>query len=72
MTPDILRVTKITTPDMCGAAELSSGLGIFGGVIYGVSVVQVLADDSTKRRVDLSKVFQARADADRYIRELGG
>jgi hypothetical protein len=67
MTPNVVKT------GWCGklrAFELSSGEGIMGGRIYGVSVVQLREDGTTERCYDLSQVFDSIRAANEYIAEL--
>ncbi len=67
MTPDVLERELLDG----GAYELSQGRGIEGERIWGVTVIHVLPDGSTKRSgTDLSKMFHSRSKARQYINDL--
>lgn len=69
MTPEIVRFGWIREGVL--AYELSTGTGLDGSRIYGVSVVEYIAStDLTERRVDLSTVLFSRQGADDYIQTL--
>lgn len=66
MTPDFLRQGRI------GKGlhyELSSGRGIEGQPIFGVTIVQE-KKHTAKRRDDLSDVFESRAEAEQHIQSI--
>ena len=67
MTNHIIKVGKINK-NM--AFELSSGSGFNNGVIYGISIAELLNDGKTTRRTDLSKCCYSLNEAESYIRDL--
>lgn len=66
ITPDIVARTL-----MLGfmAVEISSGVGIMGGLIYGVTFVEKKGDRCIPRK-DLDAVRYSREDAEKYIKEV--
>lgn len=68
MTPRRLGVGAL--PD--GAYELSRGTGIAGEPIWGVSVVRLNPDGTTRRDTGASQLFHWRNAARAYIRGLQG
>ncbi len=67
MTPHKIKVGKLN-PNV--AYELSSGSGIGGGTMYGVSVVSANKHGVTKAVYDKSKAFGNRNEATSYIDKL--
>jgi len=67
MTPNVVKYGKA---GRTRAYELSWGAGILEGKLYGVSVVDVLPDNKTKRRTDLSRSFKSLSCAKEFIEEL--
>ena len=67
ITPKVLGYGKINK-NM--AYELSSGSGIYGGTIYGVSVVKLIKGGKTQRMHDLSSSFKSKYKAKEYIEYL--
>ncbi len=67
MTPDVLEVGKMHP---CVAFEVSKGSGFEGEPIYGVSVVRVRCDGTTKRLTRLSELFFSRRQADWHVYTL--
>lgn len=63
MTPEILKVGKINHNL---AFELSQGTGFENEEIYGVTLVEIQGDKTT-RRSDLSKMFFKKEEAIEYI-----
>ena len=55
-----------------GAYELSTGTGMNHEPIWGVGVVRVEPDGSTRRDTDACQLFFTRASARAYIRGLQG
>lgn len=67
MTPEVIKYGKISKNL---AYELSFGIGLCREDLYGVSVVELLDDGTTRRRTDLSKVLNSLKEALDYIEEL--
>jgi len=67
MTPNVIKYGKI---NKYIAYELSSGEGIKGEPIFGVSFVEVDDDGNTIRRTDLSSSFSTIEEANEYITRL--
>ena len=67
MTDRVLKMGKINK-NM--AYELSSGRGFTNDTIYGISIVELLADGKTKRRTDLSECCKNLEEVDHYIKYL--
>ena len=67
MTDRVLKMGKINK-NM--AYELSSGRGFTDNIIYGISIVELLADGKTKRRTDLAECCYSINEAESYIRDL--
>ncbi len=67
MTPDVLEVGKLHP---CVAFEVSKGTGFEQEPIYGVSVVRVRCDGTTKRLTRLSEMFFSRRQADWHVYTL--
>lgn len=67
ITPSKLKVGKLNSNV---AYELSSGSGIGGGRLYGVTVVSANKYGKTKPQYDLSKPFDNRNEAEAYINRL--
>ena len=64
MTPDVLEVGKLHP---CVAFEVSKGRGFDDELIYGVSVVRLRCDGTTKRLTRLSELFFSRRQADWHV-----
>lgn len=72
MTPARLAHYEVTTPDGVRWAELSTGLGLDGAEIFGVSVARVEPGPWFRRYVESdqpfgSRLFQSREAADAYL-----
>ena len=67
MTPDVLEVGKLHP---CVAFEVSKGTGFKQEPIYGVSVVRLRCDGTTKRLTRLSELFFSRRQADWHVYTL--
>ena len=67
MTPDVLEVGKLHP---CVAFEVSKGRGFEHEPIYGVSVVRLRCDGTTKRLTRLSELFFSRRQADWHVYTL--
>ena len=67
MTPDVLEVGKLHP---CVAFEVSKGTGFEHEPIYGVSVVRLRCDGTTKRLTRLSELFFSRRQADWHVYTL--
>lgn len=68
---NFLTPTRVSTgklPD--GAYELSRGVGIDGELVWGVSVVRLNADGTTRRDNDAAQVFWSSTSAMLYISAL--
>lgn len=67
ITPEVIRYGKINKNL---AYEISSGIGMKGDTIYGVSIVEIDKDGKTTRRTDLSDLFDSIDEVEMYIEVL--
>ena len=52
------------------AFELSVGNGMYNEKIYGLSIVEIIEENLTKRRTDLSDCYLSKREAENHIRFL--
>ncbi len=67
MTPRVIGIGKVS-PRM--AYELSTGTGLSGEPIFGVSIVTVDGEEKTRRETELSNCFSSKIQAMRHIEKL--
>ena len=67
MTPNKIKVGKLNSNVVF---ELSSGRGLSGGMIYGVTIVSVNKSGKTQPQYNLSKSFPSKNEAEAYINRL--
>lgn len=50
--------------------ELSTGSGIFGDRIYGVTILRLTADGELEKQHDLNQCVHSETEAETYIKQL--